>query len=107
MLSSGTVTKLAGVACQGGNHWVAVIIDYPILESLYGDSFGKGPDPTIRVSLIWWMKHHIQHTFTMKGLSIMKQKDNYSCGFMAFNAITHHILPKKHPMLLCNDTDNG
>lgn len=45
--------------------------------------------------------------FSHEQLPISTQKDTYSCGMLAWNAIQHHFLPEKHELLSAQDINDS
>jgi hypothetical protein len=96
---TGILDKLATIANVGGNHWVAVVIDFRLSQILYGDSLGGTITEEIETVLIWWIHHHTGQQFTTNRLPITCQQDGYSCGMMAWNAVATNVLPKNYTLM--------
>jgi hypothetical protein len=100
---TGVLDKLATITNVGGNHWVAVVIDFRLSQILYGDSLGGTITVEIKTVLNWWVHYHTSHQFTTNRLPITRQRDGYSCGMMAWNAVATEVLPKNY-MLMKSDS---
>ena len=96
---TGVLDKLATIANIGGNHWVAVVIDFRLSQILYGDSLGGIIPVEIGTVLNWWIHHHTGQQFTINRLPIRRQRDGYSCGIMAWNAVAAGVLPKNYMLI--------
>jgi hypothetical protein len=96
---TGARDKLATIANVGGNHWVAVVIDFRSLQILYGDSLGGTITVEIEMVLNWWIYHHTGKQFTANKLPITRQRDGYSCGMLAWNAVAMEVMPKNYTLM--------
>jgi hypothetical protein len=96
---TGSLDKLATIANVGGNHWVAVVLDFRSSQILYGDSLGGTITVEIETVLNWWVHHHTGERFTTNQLPITRQRDGYSCGMLAWNAVATKILPKNYRLM--------
>jgi hypothetical protein len=96
---TGALDKLATIANVGGNHWVAVVIDFRLSQILYGDSLGGTITAEIEMVLNWWVHHHTFERFTTNRLPITCQRDDYSCGILAWNAVATKVLPKNYTLI--------
>jgi hypothetical protein len=47
----------------------------------------------------WWFSEHNEHEFEWVPMDITKQEDQYSCGLLAVNALTHLLDPKKFDLM--------
>jgi hypothetical protein len=108
---AGTYTKLLTVANvdskqnfaqEGGNHWIAVVVDFTTGLVLIGNSLpSNAPSAQSRRHLLQWLEtmdsamrtQYQWNTWKFEALPITSQMDSDSCGIMALNAIQHHILP--------------
>jgi hypothetical protein len=99
---TGILNKLATITNVGGNNWVAVVVDFR-LSQILGDSLGEIITVEIKTVLNWWVHHHTSQQFTTKWLPITRQRDGYSCGMMAWNAVATEVLPKNY-MLMKSDS---
>jgi Ulp1 protease family, C-terminal catalytic domain len=95
-LATGVLEKLVTIVNLDRNHWVSIVIDAPSSRILYGDSFGKPIKQEIEAVLTWWTNHHTATNFQIQDLPITCQKDGYSCGVFAWNAIAAHVLPETY-----------
>jgi hypothetical protein len=100
MLATGTLDLLAFLANLNQNHWVAVVLDFRKDIFWYGDSLGGKIPSSMEESLKWWTTFHSGKNFTIKKLTITIQKDFFSCGLLAWNALcvfffqeTAHLIP--------------
>ncbi|KDQ60480.1 hypothetical protein JAAARDRAFT_712510 [Jaapia argillacea MUCL 33604] len=103
-LSIGGLEVIAGVFLVGGNHWVAVVVEVTKRNVLYGDSFGAPPDSTIVAALMWWLAQHVSGEFSLSELGVAKQRDSFSCGLLAFNALAVYFLPSQYSLLDSTET---
>ena len=72
-------------------------------QILYGDSLGGTITEEIETVLNWWVHYHTSQQFTTNWLPITRQRDGYSCGMMAWNAVATEVLPKNY-MLMKSDS---
>jgi Ulp1 family protease len=96
---TGVLEKLVTIANVGGNHWVAVEVDFECSKIIYGDSLGGKINQEIETALTWWIHQHTAKHFTTGLLPITQQKDDYSCGILAWNAIATKIIPENHSLM--------
>lgn len=92
-LMLGDHEQLAVITNIGGNHWVALVIDFVKEEVLYGDSMGHVIDPNLCRTVDWWTHIHTGHMFHHRRLPISHQRDGFSCGIMAWNALRTYFQP--------------
>jgi hypothetical protein len=83
----------------GGNHWVAIALDFQRSVIWYGDSFGHRPVEEVTQVLDWWTFHHTGDKFIYRTLKITAQKDGYSCGLLGTNALGHFYRPDTYPLI--------
>jgi hypothetical protein len=99
-LVSGYRDSLAGILFVSGNHWTAYMINVKEHSISYGDSFGHNLPVQAKQAFVWWLgellalknqgvEGQIQHLL----LPITRQKDGFSCGILATNALAHYCLP--------------
>ena len=86
-LATGILKKLVTIVNINHNHWVSIVIDAPSSRILYGDSFSEPIEHKIKVVLTWWTNHHTATDYQIYNLHISRQKDGYSCGMFAWNAV--------------------
>ncbi|PPR06353.1 hypothetical protein CVT26_004627 [Gymnopilus dilepis] len=98
-LGNGVLDKLATIINIGQNHWVAVIVDFQCAEILHGDSLSGTIPAELEATLTWWTFHHTAQHFPIKKLPITQQRDGYSCGLLAWNALATRLLPDQHSLM--------
>jgi hypothetical protein len=76
----------------GGNHWVAIVLDFEKATIRYGDSLGGQIDEQLKDALGWWTHYHTGRIFAHFNLPITQQHDSYSCGLLAWNALAAYLL---------------
>jgi hypothetical protein len=59
----------------GGDHWVAIALDFEHSVIWYGDSFGQRPVKEVTSVLDWWTFHHTGNKFIYCMLKITAPKD--------------------------------
>ena len=96
---TGTHEQLAFIGLVGGNHWVAVVIDFKEGTVYYGDSLGEKISSALRAILDWWIHLHTNGQFNHCGLPITLQQDGYSCGILAWLALVTFLLRGKYPLV--------
>jgi hypothetical protein len=98
-LASGQKRYLATVANQDNVHWVALVVDFVTQEILYGDSFGHPISANMLAVINWWTHYHTNSWFTVRTLPISRQKDSFSCGMLAWDALRHHLGHGAHSLM--------
>jgi hypothetical protein len=83
----------------GGDHWVAIALDFAQSVVWYGDSFGQEPVDEVTSVINWWTHHHTGYEFLYRKLKIASQKDGFSCGLIGPNALGHFYLPETYPLI--------
>ena len=105
----GQVDSAGGVLCPP-NHWTSLVITFKQPGILYGDSL-RNPMPFDKASSFWrWIVHRLSQSGTkvqesqipISPLGIATQQDSNSHGLFALNAISHHYLQQKSPLLHSN-----
>jgi hypothetical protein len=96
---TGALEKLVTIANVGRNHWVAVEVDFECSKILYGDSLGGKINEEIETALTWWLHQHSAKHFTTDLLPITRQRDDYSCGILAWNAIATKMFPERYSLM--------
>lgn len=91
-LTMGLHEQLAVITNIGGNHWVAIAVDFKAQEILYGDSLGHTITDELRNIINWWTYLHTGHHFMHRHLPITHQLDGFSCGILAWNALATFFL---------------
>jgi len=89
------VVTLANI---GGNHWIALILDFKASRILYGDSMGGTIDEGIEEALNWWIGQHMGTQFTTSYLPITRQRDGHSCGILAWKALAAYLFPARYSL---------
>jgi hypothetical protein len=103
-LALGTQTCLATIMNYKGTHWVALVLDFCTHTIWHGDSLGWTMDIKLKTVLEWWTREHTSVPFMYKSLPIMHQDDAFSCGLLAWNALSHFFLPAIYPLINAMDT---
>ena len=98
-LATGILKKLVTIVNIDHNHWVSIVIDAPSSRILYGDSFSEPIKHEIKAVLTWWTNHHTATDFQIHNLHMSRQKDGYSCGMFAWNAVAVHLLPETYSLM--------
>ena len=83
----------------GGDHWVAIALDFKQSLVWYGDSFGRKPVKEVTSVINWWTFHHTGCQFTYQNLKISSQADGFSCGLLGTNVLGHFYWPEKYPLI--------
>ena len=96
---TGAGEQLAFVGLVGGNHWVAVVIDFKEGTVYYGDSLGERISSALREILDWWIHLHTNGQFNHNNLPITLQQDGYSCGLLAWLSLVTFLLRGKYPLV--------
>lgn len=81
------------------NHWVAVVLDFRMREIWYGDSLRQRMPETVRKVLEWWTYFHSGKQFAHQSLPITAQKDSFSCGLLAWDALAVFFSGGKETLL--------
>lgn len=97
-MATGQLRHLALAINLNRNHWVSVVVDVEAKEIRYGDSLGNSIPNLIKDVLAWWTKNHTGVTFASRDLPIGRQSDGVSCGFFAWNALAHGLLPMSYDL---------
>jgi len=92
------------------NHWTSLVITFKPPKILYGDSLGSSILSNKASSLQQWICHMpdqsghgiMESDISVYSLPTTIQKDAFSCGLIAPNAISHHYLPQTSPLLQPN-----
>jgi hypothetical protein len=105
----GQVDSIGGVL-HLSNHWTSLVIKFKQPRILYGDSL-RSPIPFDKaLSFQRWIAHMLSRSgsnfqesqISISSLEIATQQDSNSCGLFALNAISHHYLQQKSPLLQSN-----
>ncbi|KIM71177.1 hypothetical protein PILCRDRAFT_93993 [Piloderma croceum F 1598] len=78
----------------GGDHWVAIALDFLQSVVWYGDLFGQEPVDEVTSVINWWTHHHTGYEFLYWKLKIASQKDGFLCRLIGLNALGHFYLPE-------------
>jgi hypothetical protein len=100
VLQSGQHTSIGFIMNVNSNHWVATVVDFAEHRILYGDSLGQVPENEHISTIQWWAQYHSGTQFTVTELPIPLQQDLFSCGILAFGALTHFYLPAQYPLMM-------
>jgi hypothetical protein len=98
-LSCGVRKSVKLMKNLGNTHWVALDLDFKDSCILYGDSFGEEPPKDLMSAVKWWTHHHTGRHFSEGKLTITGQRDSFSCGLLAHNALAHSADPEKYPLI--------
>ena len=98
-LVAGEWDRLGTMVHIGGDHWVAIALDFEQSLVWYGDSFGRKPVEEVTSVLDWWTFHHTGCKFAYRNMKISTQTDGFSCGLLGSNALAHFYLPETHPLI--------
>jgi hypothetical protein len=90
---------LGTMANIGGDHWVAIALEFEGSLIWYGDSFGHDAVEEVTSVMDWWTFHHTGRKFGYRKLKISSQKDGFSCGLLGPNALFHFYLPDLYPLI--------
>lgn len=100
---TGVSEQLALLANINSDHWVALALDFKLDIIWYGDSMGNIIGDELREVLDWWIYLHTGRTFNYEHLPITRQRDGWSCGLLAWNALA--VLLLKHHYALIDVSD--
>lgn len=98
-LATGVQNILGTVANVDGNHWIALMVDFRKRKVYYGNSLGGTIHEGLRVAYDWWFSMHNEKAFEWVPMKITKQRDRYSCGLLAVNALAHILDPKQFDLM--------
>ena len=102
----GQIDSIGGVL-HLPNHWTSLVITFKKPRILYGDSL-RSPMPLNEASSFRrWVVHMLRQSGSkvqesqifISPLETAIQQDSNSCGLFALNAISHHYLQQKSPLL--------
>ncbi|THH17105.1 hypothetical protein EUX98_g9190 [Antrodiella citrinella] len=101
-----TVTSIGGLLHVHGNHYTIFVVDVIGHFIGYGDSFRDEMPSEIRDALTWWVAESMGldastiETSWFRELPVTRQKDGFSCGVLALNALGHHFLSTEIPLIV-------
>jgi len=95
---TGVYEKFVTISNIEENHWVAIVVDFKLSMILYGDSMGGMIDDDLETALTWWIHYHTAKYFPVTALPITRQRDGYSCGILAWNALNAYLFPEDHKL---------
>jgi Ulp1 family protease catalytic subunit len=101
--ATGVYDIFATIVNIDNSHWVSIIVDFKASKILYGDSMGGAIDEDIEEILTWWTYYHTGVKFTKAYLPITRQRDGFSCGLLAWNALAAYLLPNIHSLIDASD----
>jgi hypothetical protein len=90
-LANGSKTYLATIINQNNIHWVALLIDFDEKVIRYGDSTGHPIEQGLKTIFAWWTFYHTGVHFSCSSLVIGIQRDSYSCGMLAWDALRYQL----------------
>jgi hypothetical protein len=99
LLVSGIYQQLGTIVNYQDTHWVAIVLDFPNKTIWQGDSLDWEMEAKLREPLEWWIHDHTSTTFAYKKMQVTHQKDTFSCGLLAWNALSHYFLPDYCPLI--------
>jgi hypothetical protein len=70
------------------------VINFKLGTVFYGDSLGKGISIELQKILDWWIYLHTGQRFSYEWLPITFQRDGYSCGLLAWDALVSFLLKR-------------
>ncbi|KAF8219178.1 hypothetical protein L208DRAFT_1342484, partial [Tricholoma matsutake] len=83
----------------GGDHWVALILDFQQELIWYGDSLGNVISEEWRKMLDWWTHLHMGRQFDHEPLPITHQQDSFSCGLLAWNVLAVFLFKDRSTLI--------
>ncbi|THH13403.1 hypothetical protein EUX98_g9730 [Antrodiella citrinella] len=108
-LQCGLLRSVGGIFHVNNNHWVALVADVEEKIIYYGDSLDYSASSSSAFDYVagkvhaqamaWWLGVHGITGMLFDRLPISRQEDGYSCGLLSLNALAHHYLPKRHPLI--------
>jgi hypothetical protein len=100
-LSSGAKSRLGMIWFIKRCHWCSMDITADTSERtiLYGDPEGDEAPDWLREATIWWLSKHVEGSFEWGILPCPTQRDGFSCGILAKNALAHRFIPRKFPLI--------
>jgi hypothetical protein len=98
-LASGVKACIGTIVNCRDTHWAAIVVDFSHRVIWHRDSLNWQMDPELKQVLEWWIREHTSASFAYKKLPITYQQDDYSCGLLAWNALSHFFLPIDHPLI--------
>jgi hypothetical protein len=98
-LVTGEKDGLGTMVNVGGNHWIALALDFTKSLIWYGDSLGRKPAKQVTSVVNWWTFYHTGTKFAYQKLKILSQTDGYSCGLLGTNALGNFYLLEKYPLI--------
>jgi hypothetical protein len=101
--ATGVYDIFATIVNINNNHWVPILVDFRASKILYGDSMGGAIDEGVEEILTWWTYHHTGVIFTKTYLPTTRQRDGFSCGLLAWNALATYLLPDIHSLIDASD----
>ncbi|KAF8209587.1 hypothetical protein K438DRAFT_1960594 [Mycena galopus ATCC 62051] len=105
-IANGRAEQLATVANVGGDHWIALIVNFASKAVYYFDSLKQPIDSELREAYNWWILQHHGTEFGWVTLPCLRQLDSHNCGLFAANRVAYYIDQDAYPLLDpqgCND----
>ncbi|KAF8158684.1 hypothetical protein K438DRAFT_1777023 [Mycena galopus ATCC 62051] len=105
-IANGRAEQLATVANVGGDHWIALIVNFASKAVYYFDSLKQPIDSELREAYDWWILQHHGTEFGWVTLPCLRQLDGHNCGLFAANRVAYYIDQDAYPLLDpqgCND----
>ena len=96
---SGGYQHLATIMNCKDIHWVALVIDFRQKTLWHGDSLGWPMEKEVMEALRWWLTKLTSEPLVYRKLEITHQRDSFSCGLLAWNALAHFFQPANHPLI--------
>ncbi|KZP14370.1 hypothetical protein FIBSPDRAFT_701618, partial [Athelia psychrophila] len=100
-LASGLKTKVGMMWFVQDGHWVStdVSIGHSQCTIAYADPEQRALPESVRDPINWWLAAHIKQSLVWGTLECPLQRDGYSCGILANNALAHDFLPEVYPLI--------
>lgn len=100
-LASGRKTKLGLMWYIKDGHWVStdIFVDQSRCTVSYADPMGEPVPESVHNAANWWLAAHIKQPLVWGLLECPVQRDGYSCGILAQNALAYEFLPGVYPLI--------
>ncbi|KAF8177946.1 hypothetical protein K438DRAFT_1605694 [Mycena galopus ATCC 62051] len=98
-IANGGAEQFATVANVGGDHWIALIVNFTSKAVYYFDSLKQPIDSELREAYDWWILQHHGTEFGWVTLPCLRQLDGHNCGLFAANRVAYYIDQDAYPLL--------
>ncbi|KZP06363.1 hypothetical protein FIBSPDRAFT_940040 [Athelia psychrophila] len=100
-LASGIKTKLGMMWFINDGHWAStdISVNNSQCTIAYADPERQALPESVRAPVNWWLAAHLKHSLSWATLECALQRDGYSCGILANNALAHDVLPEMYPLI--------